>query len=185
MIGASLFLSLAVGAWSGDPLPPPTMDPGTGSSSGKSDGGGGYRSVRASRGDSASPASSPAADSGPDGNSQDPDKPAVAATVADARDNMPSLVETYIATHGQNGYIPLKLVAKGPAKLLRFQGVQKGSVRAVGTGRFSAIVRLKDKAGHSVPAKAEVDMSGDDWHVVRITKAPPPKKDDDQESDEQ
>jgi len=198
-LAALFFAAVAATAWGGDnnsnPMlgmtPPPTdgssqggASPGAGAGAGAGrpdNSGGGFRSLRSGSGNGAgnsSMNSTPNEDAPPDAN-QAP----AAATLADARDNMASLVETYVATRGRNGMLALKTTPKGPARPLRLQGIEKGSIHELGAGRFSAVVLFRDKAGHGVSARAEADFSGSDWHVISISTARPAKKDKEDKDD--
>ncbi|MBI3551663.1 MAG: hypothetical protein HY077_04035 [Elusimicrobia bacterium] len=102
------------------------------------------------------------------------------ATLSDAHDNYPSMVESFLARHSNGGLFPLAGPAKSRPLMVRLGGIKPGSVRALGRGRFTATVLFRDVAGRAVEAQAQANMSGSVWEVTRITRAPPraikPKK---------
>jgi hypothetical protein len=116
-----------------------------------------YRSLRRQAGDEGSQAG---------GSKAAPKKRKAAATLSDAKETLPSLIGSYVDTHGKNGAISLK---GGGSSLLRFSALDHGTVKALARRRFTATAIFTDGAGRDVKVRVDADFSGNDWKVTRLS----------------
>ncbi|MCX5794546.1 MAG: hypothetical protein NTY77_03510 [Elusimicrobia bacterium] len=91
-------------------------------------------------------------------------------SLADARMNFATVVESFIAAHSPDGYWPLKQKSTGKALKLRFESILPDSVREIQDGRFMGRAVLRDVEAN-IPVKADftVDFSGHQWQVESLS----------------
>ncbi len=114
---------------------------------------------------------------GPAKSSPPPDEPEHPGdvTLEEARENIPGIVAAYLGIHSRDALYALDDPDTGGKIIVRFDSVDPASVRALGSGRFSAEARFHDMAGRKVLAEAKVDLSGNEWKVVSIKRSKPRK----------
>jgi len=103
-----------------------------------------------------------------------PSAPApTAMSLADARLNFGTVVESFIAARSRKGYWPLKQKSTGKTLRLKFVEVGPKTVREIQPGHFAARVLLHD-LDKDQPIKADfyVDFSGRQWAVERLRLVP-------------
>jgi hypothetical protein len=100
-------------------------------------------------------------------------------TVVDARDNIASLIQSFMARRMIDGAWPLRDKKTGLTRRLTLAGVEeKKTSPATGDRRFKAPATLKDaESGELLPAEFVADFTGPDWKIVgmRLLPAKPAK----------
>jgi hypothetical protein len=100
--------------------------------------------------------------------------PAAPMTVDDAKVNMFTLIQSFIASRSVDGVWPLKDKTGGGGLLrLTLVGSEVKKVRSSGPGRFRGAVGLRDApTGRGYEAVFSVDMASPEWKVLAMNLMP-------------
>jgi len=97
-------------------------------------------------------------------------------TAADARVNIASIVQAFVAAHSRDGAWALRDKSDGRVRRLSLQKVDENTTQSAGGQRFKVAASLRDlDSEETLRSQFFVDFSGPEWRVVGLRLFEPRK----------